>query len=356
MAASVRQVDQDGFTTLTGFTWPDAFAGVNQQPHKFAFENNGTRVLGTSPGPAPNGLQVEIDAVGSNDGFTELRIATDTVTLSPPFGLTAILASATGGAFGATGTYGYKVTAFNGNGETIGSFEATFNVGAVANQVLLTWTTIPGATGYKVYRTPTPGSYGAATLLATLGSTGTFTDAGAATTTGTPPSVNQSGSWLLSAVLAGAGGVWSGTGNKFWTLVAFDSTGVVISVSTEAVFNVTDTTKKVTLSWANVPAAASYTLYRSTTSGSYPSPSIVTTLTAGTTTFTDSGAATTVGANTFLNSFGIPPTLTNTLPITVFSGNLAIGQQFFFWVNRVVPSGTPESGNPRTALITIKEF
>lgn len=354
---SVRFTDSDGFTTIPIENWPDIFAGVNSRPRKFCVENNGSdRAMGNSPGPA-NGLQVEIDQIGTNDGSTEFRIASDSVTLSPPFGLTAVLGPATG-VWGVAGTYGWKITAVNATGETIGSFEVTFNVTALGNAITLTWNTIAGATNYKIYRTPTPGTYGASTLVTTVGAVGTFNDTGAATTSGTPPTKNTTAGWTLSAGLGGAGGVWGATGNNFWVLAAYDSTNVLIAISLEATFNVTDTTKKVTLSWPTIAYADHYILYRSGGSGSYISPAIRATIAAGIVSFDDDGSALTTGGITYDPSFGIPPAIGSfgTGAIQVYTGHLEIGKQFFFWGTRIVPNGTSEQGNPRSCLTTIKEI
>jgi hypothetical protein len=353
---SVRFTDSDGFTTIPVKNWPDAFAGVNQTPRKFAVENNGSdRALGATPGPA-NGLQLQIDQIGTNDGNGMLRIGADTATLSPPYALAAVLGPATG-VWGSTGTRGWKVTAVNAVGETIGSFEATFNVTSLGNAVTLTWTQITGATNYKIYRTDTPGTYGATSLRATVGAVGTFDDTGAALSSGTPPSANTTGGWKLTAALGGAGGVWGSTGQEFWVLAAYDSTNVLIALSIEANFNVTDTTKKVTLTWPTIAAADHYILYRSTGTGVYNTPAIRATIAGGTVTFDDDGSALTTGTITYSPSYGIPPAL-STVPVVIGTapGKLAIGQQWFFWVNRVIPGATSEAGNPRSALTTVKEI
>ncbi len=359
MAASGQYLDSDGATALFVENWINAFAGANNQPRKFGFINNGTRVLGNSPGPAA-GFQVAVQQVGQNDGSTQVRIIADLSTLSRPFGLAAALGGG-GGAWGATGTYGWKVTALNAVGETVGSFEATFNVTDMTKQVALTWTTISGATSYKVYRTPTPGTYGASTLIATLGATGSYNDTGSAGSAGAPPAQNTSGDWKQSTPAASGGGAFA-AGTYFWTVAAYDSTGVLLAISRESTLAVT-LNQQVALAWPAVFGAATYSVFRTTTGGSYPAPSTVATGVTGTT-FTDTGAAAT-GAGltnplsiTLLQSFGFAPAglAAQTQPITVYSGNLGIGQEFFFWVNRVVPGATPESGNTRAANLIAQEF
>lgn len=350
---SVRHLNSDGFTTIPVMNWPDAFAGVTQRAKKFGAENNGDRVLGSSPGPASS-LQWEIDQIGTNDGSGMLRIGADTATLSPPYGLTAVLGPA-GGAYSATGTYGWKVSALNAVGETIGSFEATFNVTDTTKKVTLAWTTIPGATNYRIYRTSTPGTYVSPTLIALVGAVGTYDDTGSAASAGVPPSFNNTGGWILSAALGGAGGVWGSTGSRFWTLVAYNADNTILTMSLEATFNVTDITKKVTLTWPTVVAADHYILYRSTGTGVYNTPAVRATIAGGVTTFSDDGSALSTGSIVYDPSYGIPPTL-DVVPFVVGAGNLAIGQHSFYWVNRVVPLATPEDGNPRAALTTIKEI
>lgn len=95
----------------------------------------------------------------------------------------------TGGTF-AAGTYFWKVTATDANGETIGSNEVTATLAANGTQVL-NWGAITGATGYKVYRGTTAG--GQDKLITTLGTVTTYTDTGTAGTAASVPSTNTTG-------------------------------------------------------------------------------------------------------------------------------------------------------------------
>lgn len=70
--------------------------------------------------------------------------------------LTLGATTASGGTF-AAGTYFWRVTAFNIHGETLGSNEVTATVPANGT-VALSWTAVPNATQYYVYRGPTSGS------------------------------------------------------------------------------------------------------------------------------------------------------------------------------------------------------
>jgi len=196
--AEIRHLNANGFTTQAQQTWGPFVSGtieVRSGKVKFGIENTGTRVLGATPFAA---IALEIQQTGTNDGYTFYYTAEDSAgTLSRPWGNTVdgaptSLLLGSGGVFGAIGTYGYKVTATNATGETIGSVEAIAVVTVTTQRVQLTWVQTPGATGYKVYRTATAGTYGATTLRATIvgGATVSYIDDGSATAAGTPPSEN----------------------------------------------------------------------------------------------------------------------------------------------------------------------
>ena len=189
MAASARNLDSDGATTITLENWADAFAGVTQTPKKFGVENTGTRKLGA---PFTTGLEEAIIQVGLNDGSSELRIGLDTATLSQPWAMTAVVGPA-GGAWGVTGTRGWKVTAVNATGETIQSFEVTFNPVDVTKKVTLGWANPAGTTRNRIYRTGTPGTYVTPSLRADILAATTFDDDGGALSAGAPPASNTTG-------------------------------------------------------------------------------------------------------------------------------------------------------------------
>lgn len=84
------------------------------------------------------------------------------------------------------GTYGYRITAFNGYGETTPSPEATITATSGGKSFAIAWAAMPDATGYKVYgRTPA-----GELLMATLGNVLTWTDDGTVTPAGALPTVN----------------------------------------------------------------------------------------------------------------------------------------------------------------------
>lgn len=244
MAASLKHLSKDGYSQISGKNWADAFAGVTQTAEKFCIENNGDRVL--------TSLQEKLTQVGTNDGSGMMRIGADTATISRVYGVALALSGAgAGGVFSATGLYYYVVAAYNATGETPGSIEVSVNVDVTTKKVTISWTPVTGATGYKVFRSTSPGSYGASSLRADVagGGSSQYIDDGGALSSGTPLTANTTGG-----------------------------------------------------------AAPNY------------------------------GTAPSLGAG----------------PLTV--GNLAIGQQWFYWANRVVPGGTAETGNPRLSLRQFVEY
>ncbi len=72
----------------------------------------------------------------------------------------------------------------------------------------------------------------------------------------------------------GAGGVWPSTGVRFYRVTAINALGEETNGSAEVFVDVTDTTKKVLMSWPQVSGALSYRVYRSEVSGVYPDPSV----------------------------------------------------------------------------------
>lgn len=173
--------------------------------------------------------------------------------------------------------------------------------------------------------------------------------------------VTLSKPYTVAAALtaAGAGGVWGATGLKYYRITATNATGETIG-STEISINVDVTTKKVVLTWAQIAAGTGYKIYRTLVSGTYSTPALVTTIVgASTVTFTDDGSGPGAGALPSQNTtggaapdYGVAPALATT-PLAI--GALAIGQQWFYWVNRVVSTGVSEIGNPRQANVRFSE-
>lgn len=352
--ANVQHFDSNGATVITQQNWAAAFSGKNQMPKKFGVKNISDRVLGEA------GVTIEIvQASPGNDGHLQLRLAPDTATLPSPHGVTAVRASGTG-SFAIGGTKGYEVASLSAIGEAPPAMEATVALNATSDVVTLSWSQITSAIGYRVYRTDTPGVYGSTSLLTIIGSGAqvSMQDGGGPTVFGSPAADNRTAGWLTSLLLSapGAGGVWGSTGLRFYRVAAVDSTGVIIAASLEASVNIDVVTKTVTVSWVTVPDAATYRVFRSILSGSFISPALVATVSAPTVNFVDTGLAPTAGQLVAAASYGVPPAASGfgTAPLTPGS-SVPINKTIYYWVNRVVPLATPESGNPRLALVTLKE-
>lgn len=106
--------------------------------------------------------------------------------LSPP----VLAGSAVAGGALTAGTYKYYVTAINANGETTVSNEITVTTAAGNLTAALTWGSVTGATGYKVYRTAAGGITGSELLLATLGVVLLYNDIAVGAPAGAFPTTN----------------------------------------------------------------------------------------------------------------------------------------------------------------------
>lgn len=232
--ADIKHLAADGATSQLQQSWGPFAVGlieVRSSKIKFGIENVSNRKLGAAPFAS---ISLVIVQTGVNDGFTFYYTAADNSgTVSKPWGATAdgsalvtISSGGAGGVWGATGTYGVKIAATNATGETIGSTEAQFTIDDTTKKATYTWVQPTGATGYKVYRTATPGTYGASVLRTTIGAGGTvtFTDDGSATSAGTPRADNTT---------AGAGPTYGtapvdGNFTQADKVIATDPTGLSI--------------------------------------------------------------------------------------------------------------------------------
>lgn len=110
--------------------------------------------------------------------------------LSPPV-QAAATTSTSGGTLPTASTYKYYITAINANGETTISNEQTVTTGAGStNKNTVSWGSVTGATGYKVYRTAAGGATGTELLLNTLGVVLTYDDTGSLVPSGALPTTN----------------------------------------------------------------------------------------------------------------------------------------------------------------------
>lgn len=119
---------------------------------------------------------------------------------------TAPSTSTTGGTgLAAATTYYYVVTALNALGQTIKSNEQSILTGAgTTNSNTVNWNAVSGATGYRIYRGTAAGAEG---VYYQVGAVTTYVDTGAASTAGTPPTVDstnfyQPGTVVPNALLA----------------------------------------------------------------------------------------------------------------------------------------------------------
>jgi hypothetical protein len=121
-------------------------------------------------------------------------------TLVGPPTQSALSASAQGSKVPA-GTYYYVITATTSAGQTTISNEQSITLSA-SSVVTLTWSAVEGATGYRIYRSTTSGSYtNASSKAVAAGTTATDNDSGLAAAT--PPGTN--GATLTNAqVFAGS--------------------------------------------------------------------------------------------------------------------------------------------------------
>jgi hypothetical protein len=133
----------------------------------------------------------------------DVQGAVHTSTLPTPSAPSLVKVGATG-----TQTWGYKVSALDGAGETLASTEATITNGVTpltgANFVTISWTPVGGAVQYKVYRTTSGGTPATTGLIATVaGNVQTFNDTAIAAS-GSVPASNTTGAGIFAGVLQGS--------------------------------------------------------------------------------------------------------------------------------------------------------
>lgn len=187
----------------------------------------------------PSG-NVTIGGTDSGDGNLTVKgnISTqggnlDLNSLATPAGA-GIVVTPTGTA-GST-PYGYRISAINGNGETLASTTATTTTGnanlSATNYNRISWGVVPGATGYKVY-----GRSGTEAYMVTVNApTLMYDDTGAASPSGLLPTTNTTGGNNItyaplngpkrSIILTAAGAEIPATGGPAQTKVA----GIILSM------------------------------------------------------------------------------------------------------------------------------
>ncbi len=167
--------------------------------------------------------------------------------------------SASGGSI-PDGTYYYIITALNGSGETVQGIESnsqTVSGGSGNGSVALTWTAVPGASSYKIYRTTVSMTYTDPSLVGTS-STNSFTDTVASPSTGLPPSittayVNSINPTSTSWITGGNVGIGTTTPGSLLTLGTAGATAGVFSMAGA-------TSGMITLQPAAATTTSTYTL------------------------------------------------------------------------------------------------
>jgi hypothetical protein len=153
---------------VTGFTSPTTLAtGFTSARWRYAsFDNSMVLVNGINAAQVYNGTAISAMTVTALSTPVNAAFSLDSGTL-------------------ATGTYYYRVSAYNSSGETLASTETSLAITGPAG-VKVKWGAVTGATGYKVYGRST----GAELLMATLGNVLEWVDDGSVTPAGALPSAN----------------------------------------------------------------------------------------------------------------------------------------------------------------------
>jgi len=121
------------------------------------------------------------------------------INLSPVGSLT--LASSTVGGNLSTSTYYYVVTALDGSGgETKASSESSITTTGPTGSVIVTWTPISGALGYRVYRGVYPASQN---IYYTATTTSQYTDTYALPTASSSPSLGRNDAYVIKSTQSG---------------------------------------------------------------------------------------------------------------------------------------------------------
>ena len=120
--------------------------------------------------------------------------------LAPPVQSAAVNSATGGTGLAASTAYFYVVTALNGKGESLKSNEVTVTTTAgTTDSNAILWAAASGAVSYRVYRGT---AAGAENVFYAVGNVLTFTDTGAASTAGTPPTVSETAYTLVATATA----------------------------------------------------------------------------------------------------------------------------------------------------------
>lgn len=148
--------------------------------------------------------QVIVASVAYNTSIINNHFANSGILPTATTPVNSAFSTATTGGSLAAGTYYYRVSATNANGETLASAETSQVVpaGTSTNTVTVNWGAVTGATGYKVYGRTT----GAELLIASVGAVTTYVDTGSITPAGALPTVSTSGIGFIISMTNGSYG------------------------------------------------------------------------------------------------------------------------------------------------------
>jgi len=213
----------------------------------------------------------------------------------------AATAVGSGGTFAAA-TYYWKVSATNAQGETLASAEVSAAI--VANgSAGLSWTAVSGAAGYRIYRTTTAGAEGTSPALVAATTATTYTDTGTATTAGAVAAANTA----------------TTSAPYFWKVTALSAYGETLG-SNEVTANILPNGTQV-LTWAAVPGATGYRVYRGTAAGA---ENVLVNTLGNVVAYTDTGTVGVAATPPTTNTTGSPAT-TQTAPGQVILAAQQVG-------------------------------
>jgi hypothetical protein len=131
-------------------TGPQTFTGNNKFTGTFLAQNASNSVAAFNVNDASGNNILNVNTTGTAVNLNSGSSLTLTGMTSPTATLTS---SATGGTL-AAGTYYYRVAAYNGNGlsAAVNSSPSSVTTSGSTSKNTLTWSAVPGATGYYIYR------------------------------------------------------------------------------------------------------------------------------------------------------------------------------------------------------------
>ncbi|GGO86601.1 hypothetical protein GCM10011584_09310 [Nocardioides phosphati] len=137
-------------------------------------------------------LLAEPFALGLPEALPKVTVSNDPALGSGPISapVQANLATATTGGTLAAATYYYVVTAVTSSGETTVSNEKSITTTGATSTVTVSWTRVPGATDYRIYRSTSAGTEKLVTSVAPQWTDSSFLDTGYDTDATSPPVSN----------------------------------------------------------------------------------------------------------------------------------------------------------------------